>query len=48
MFQKAIALLAFPSYASGVAPTGRGVAAIAGAEGTCGHVLVVFASGDAV
>ena len=48
MFQKAIALLAFPSNASGVAPTGRGVAAILGAEGTCGRVLVVFVSGDAV
>ena len=48
MFQKAIALLAFPSYASGVAPTGRGVAAIVGAAGTCGRVLAVFASGDAV
>ena len=48
MFQKAIALLAFPSYALGAVPTGRGVAAIVGAEGTCGRVLVVFASGDAV
>ena len=48
MFQKAIALLAFPSNALGVAPTGRGVAAIVGAEGTCGRVLVVFVSGNIV
>ena len=48
MFQKAIALQAFPSYASGAIPTGCGVAAIVGVEGTCGRVLVVFASGDAV
>ena len=48
MFQKAIALLAFPSNASGVAPTGCRVTAIVGAEGTCGHILVVFISGDVV
>ena len=48
MFQKAIALLAFPSYASGIAPTGHGVVAIAGVEGTGGRALVVFASGDVV